>query len=48
MWCVGRLPKRLPVVLQEDVCCLAEVDLLCGERLCCLERILENEDDCAV
>lgn len=30
MWWVGRLPKRLSVVLEEDVCCLAEVDLSCG------------------
>lgn len=30
MWWVGRLPKKLSVVLEEDVCCLAEVDLSCG------------------
>lgn len=47
MWWVGRLPKRLSVELEEDVCCLAEVDSSCG-RDCCLERILENEQDCAI
>ena len=30
MWWVGRLPKKLSVVLEEDVCCLAEVNLSCG------------------
>lgn len=44
----GKAAKKLSMVLEEDVWCLAGVDLSCGRGSAVLERIVENEEGCAI